>query len=205
MVMSRKDSEFYTVQKALSGDQRAFTTLYNSYHRSLLYQIKKIVRDEEVAMDITMETFEKAFQALHRYSPEYAFSTWLFRIGINCAIDYIRNNKNKPDSIIELDKQMMFENDDQLGYQLKCPDKTPDEQLMTEQRLYFMREVVTLLPRWQRRLIELRYIDDFTYNEIADELGMPLGTVKGMLHRAKEVLIDIVNKNWSVKREVVKE
>ena len=203
--MSRKDSEFYTVQKALSGDQRAFTTLYNSYHRSLLHQIKKIVRDEEVAMDIIMETFEKAFQALHRYSPEYAFSTWLFRIGINCAIDYIRNNKNKPDSIIELDKQMMFENDDQLGYQLKCPDKTPDEQLMTEQRLDFMREVLILIPRWQRRIIELRYIDDFTYNEIADELGMPLGTVKGMLHRAKEVLIDIVNKNWSVKREVVKE
>lgn len=188
-MLSKKELEFNIVQKALCGDQRAFEQLYTKYNKSLLHQIRSIVKNEEDALDITIEAFSKAFQSLHRYSPDFSFSTWLFRIGINTAIDFVRNSKNKLDGRISLDKQIMSEDsDDAPGFQLPSEDKTPDEVLMSSQRIDFIRGVIALLPRWQRRMMELRYIDNFSYDEIADELGIPLGTVKGMLHRAKEIL-----------------
>ena len=190
--MSRKDSEFYTVQKALSGDQRAFTTFYNSYHRSLLHQIKKIVRDEEVAMDITMETFEKAFQALHRYSPEYAFSTWLIRIGLNMAIDYNRARKRHSFVRIDTDED---DDDAKFVFQLKDEADTPLEEVMNVQYVDFVKRMIEELPRWHRRMLELKYLDGLTYEEIADELQVPVGTVKGTLHRAKELFQEILKNN----------
>lgn len=190
--MSSKEKEFHVVQKALGGDQKAYTAIYKKYYDSLYYQLGKIVRDKEVCSDVTIEAFERAFEALHRYTPEFSFSTWLFRIGINCAIDYVR--KSNRVQLIRIE-QNDPERDDIPMFQLKDPSKTPEEQSIFAQRIDFIRAVIAELPYCQRRMLELRYIDDFSYDEIADELGVALGTVKGTIHRAKEILQEKIFKD----------
>lgn len=183
--MSTKEKEFYLVQKALGGDQRAYTAIYKRYHDSLFYQLNKIVKDKDTCSDVTIETFEKAFEALHRYTPDYSFSTWLFRIGVNCAIDYVR--KTNRIHFVRIDQEDKKEEKIPV-YQLKDPAGTPNEQTIFKQRKEFIQGMIDDLPKCFKRILELRYIDDFTYDEIADEMNMPLGSVKVAIHRAKELL-----------------
>ncbi|MEA5109306.1 ECF RNA polymerase sigma factor SigW [bioreactor metagenome] len=178
--------DYQLVVQAISGDQKAYAELMALYEDLVYHALLKRVGDPMVAEDLTIETFGKAFRNLHRFSPDFAFSTWLFRIAINHSIDFQRKQKKDP---CQREKG---------NIQISPPevvDDTPDpeENYIREQRLNLMRETVEKLKPRYRRLIELRYFDELSYEEIAAEQNLPIGTVKAQLFRAKDLLFQILS------------
>jgi RNA polymerase sigma-70 factor (ECF subfamily) len=182
--------DYQLVQLAIGeGDQKAYAELMKNYRDSLYFMLLKMTNNPHDAEDLTIEAFGKAFKKLHQYTPDYAFSTWLFKIASNNCIDFIRKKKKYTFSI---DQNF----DDEKGTELanKIPSKTldPEEELVKQQKIKLMHEVVDKLKPHYRTLIELRYFKEFSYDEIAEELNLPLGTVKAQLFRAREFLYQIL-------------
>ena len=149
----------------------------------------KMVNNKDDADDLTIEAFGKAFNRLNQYTPNYAFSTWLFKIATNNCIDFIRKKKK---NVLSIDNRFENEEGDSLMIELKCGGLNPEQEAMREQKIKMMRKVVQRLkPRYQI-LVELRYFKEFSYDEIAKELDLPLGTVKAQLFRAREFLYNIM-------------
>ncbi|MBP6978855.1 MAG: sigma-70 family RNA polymerase sigma factor [Bacteroidales bacterium] len=180
--------DYHLVQLAIkTGDQRAYAELMNNYRDSLYFLLLKMTNDVHDADDLTIEAFGKAFKNLHQYTPDYAFSTWLFKIATNNCIDFIRKKKM---DILSLDKPA----DDEDGPELVIASQTPDpeEHLIKSQKIKLMRDVVEKLKPHYRQLIQLRYFEEYSYEEIAETLNLPLGTVKAQLFRAREFLYNIL-------------
>ena len=182
--------DYKLVQQAIGdGDQKAYAELMKNYRDSLYFMLLKMTNNPHDAEDLTIEAFGKAFKKLHQYTPDYAFSTWLFKIASNNCIDFIRKKKKYTFSI---DQNF----DDEQGSELanKIPSQTldPEEELVKQQKIKLMHEVVEKLKPHYRTLIELRYFKEFSYDEIAEELNLPLGTVKAQLFRAREFLYQIL-------------
>lgn len=181
----RQDYEL--VQLALQGDEKAFARLLGRYKDTIYFMLLKMVNNRSDAEDLTLEAFGKAFKNLHQYSPTYAFSTWLFKIASNNCIDFLRRKKGIFVSIESNDNSESSE-------QIKIPSKelNPEERLIRDQKAILLRRVVRgLKPRYQT-LVELRYFREFSYDEIAKELNLPLGTVKAQLFRAREMLFKMI-------------
>ena len=158
-------------------NQQAFTELMDRYKDSIYFMLLKMVNNKDDADDLTIEAFGKAFNRLNQYTPNYAFSTWLFKIATNNCIDFIRKKKK---NVLSIDNRYENEEGDSLMIELKSTARDP-EQAMREQKIKLMREVVKKLkPRYQN-LVELRYFKEFSYEEISNELDLPLGTVKAQL------------------------
>ncbi len=187
LVLSEKARQDYELVKAaLEGDEKAFARLLNRYKDAIYFMLLKMVNNRSDAEDLTLEAFGKAFKNLHQYSPTYAFSTWLFKIASNNCIDFLRKKKgvNVP---IEKDDS---ENSETV--KLKSKELNPEERLIRQQKAILLRNVVRKLkPRYQV-LVELRYFREFSYEEIAKELDLPLGTVKAQLFRAREMLFKMI-------------
>ena len=183
--MDAKEVDAALVKEALDGSQKAYEKLFNKYRYSLRYSILQIVRDEETANDLLMESFSRAFLNLKRYTTDFAFSTWLFRIGVNYAIDYKRKHGRVVMCRIEQDDP---DREDRPMLVIPDPDRTPADAAIQRQRVDLVRGVIAQLPEPFYTMVHLRYIDGFAYDEIADELDVPLGTVKASLHRAKQLL-----------------
>jgi RNA polymerase sigma factor (sigma-70 family) len=151
--------------------------------------ILKMVRNVDDAEDLTIEAFSKAFKNLHRFKKDYTFSTWLFRIATNNAIDFIRKKKLDTFSL-----NTSYTDDDgaSVSMDLLDPDMTPDQEAINKQKIQLMQMFVTKLPTKYQRLVRLRYFDELSYEEIAQELDAPLGTVKAQLHRARELLYELM-------------
>ena len=182
---------------AITGDEQAYAELFKRYKDSVYFMILKMVNNRTDAEDLMFEAFEKAFTSLNYYSPQFAFSTWLFKIASNNTIDFIRKKKAK---IVSLDKDDI--NPDDRGYINSVPADVlnPEEETIRKQRAEFMREKVAMLKGRYRKLIELRYFEEYSYEEIAQELAIPLGTVKAQLFRARELLLNILQ-NSEIARE----
>ncbi len=183
--------DYKLVQRAIEhGDQHAYADLMKNYRDSLYFMLLKMTNNPHDAEDLTIEAFGKAFKKLHQYTPDYAFSTWLFKIASNNCIDFIRKKKKYTFSM-----DQTFD-DDETGTELasKIPAETldPEEELVKKQKIKLMHEVVEKLKPHYRTLIELRYFKEFSYDEIAQELNLPLGTVKAQLFRAREFLYQIL-------------
>jgi RNA polymerase sigma-70 factor (ECF subfamily) len=148
-----------------------------------------MVNNRDDADDLTIEAFGKAFKNLHQYTPDYAFSTWLFKIATNNCIDFIRRKRKMTFSI---DKG--FENDEgqETTLELKSGTLDPEEFMIKKQKAVLMRDIVEKLKPRYKRLVELRYFQERSYEEIATELQLPLGTVKAQLFRAREFLFQIL-------------
>ncbi|NOX85990.1 MAG: sigma-70 family RNA polymerase sigma factor [Chlorobi bacterium] len=177
--------DYQLIQRALEHqDQQAYAELLKHYRDPLYYMMLKMTGDPDDAEDLTIEAFGKAFKSLKLYTPNYAFSTWLFRIATNNCIDFMRK-KAKIGPTVNLD-------DDEKEYQrvVQIPSGTPnpEEEMIKDQKINTMHEYVSRLKPTYRRLIELRYFKEYSYEEIVDELGLPLGTVKAQLFRAREYL-----------------
>lgn len=182
---ARQDYEL--VQRALKGDEKAFARLLARYKDAIYFMLLKMVTNRSDAEDLTLEAFGKAFKNLHQYSPTYAFSTWLFKIASNNCIDFLRKNKG---TFISLENTEQNENVEQIKIPSKEPN--PEEKLIRMQKAILLRKVVRRLkPRYQT-LVELRYFREFSYEEIAKELNLPLGTVKAQLFRAREMLFKMI-------------
>lgn len=187
----RAKEDYELVQRALEqNDQNAYAKLMQRYRDSIYFLVLKMVHDPDDADDLTIEAFGKAFNNLEKYSPDFAFSTWLYKIALNNSIDFIRRKRLETLSIDEEN-----ENESGEGYKidLKAATLDPEEKYIKEQRAKLMRETLEKLNPKYKTLIELRFFDELSYEEIAEKMNLPLGTVKAQLFRAKDLLYQILN------------
>ena len=177
------------VEAALEGDQAAYTNLLQTYRENIYFMMLKMVRNQDDADDLTIEAFGKAFKRLPSFNPEYAFSTWLFRIASNNAIDFIRKKKKATTFSIDQDSG---DEDGGPSFDVKSKDLDPEQVFMKDQRIEEIHKIIATLKPKYKRLVELRYLKEFSYEEIADEMELPLGTVKAQLFRARELMFEIM-------------
>ncbi|MGE0089372.1 MAG: RNA polymerase sigma factor [Bacteroidales bacterium] len=187
--------DYKLVLLALKGDEKAYAELLDRYKDAIYYMLLKMVNNKSDAEDLTIEAFGKAFKSIEQYTPNYAFSTWLFKIATNNCIDFIRKKKA---NLISLDQNA--DDQDNLGTPLQSDTPDPEEDMIKSQRVALMRDVVSKLKPRYRNLIELRYFKEYSYEEIAEELSLPIGTVKAQLFRARDLLYNILkNSNPNIK------
>lgn len=172
-----------------SGDQKAYAQLMERYRDSIYFMLLKMVNNRDDADDLTIEAFGKAFNKLHQYTPNYAFSTWLFKIASNNCIDFIRKKKK---NLLSLDKPLESSDGGEMTMDVPSGTLNPEETYIKEQKKILMHGVVEKLKPRYRTLVELRYFKEYSYEEIAQELDLPLGTVKAQLFRAREFLYNIL-------------
>jgi RNA polymerase sigma factor (sigma-70 family) len=181
--------DYELVQKAKKGDQNAYAELMDRYRDSIYFMLLKMVQNKDDSDDLTIEAFGKAFNRLELYTPNFAFSTWLFKIASNNAIDFIRRKKK---NTISIDQAMGGEDGDEMYMDLKSDALTPEELSIREQKMKIMRNVVQKLKPRYRQLVEMRYFEQLSYEEISEKLELPLGTVKAQLFRARDLLFEIL-------------
>jgi len=179
-------NDLLMVEEAKKGNEKAFASLMNRYRDSIYYMLLKMVNNPSDAEDLTIEAFGKAFRNIDSYTPRYAFSTWLFMIATNNCIDFVRKKQSSP---VPLDQGNEVMDDLTHNIQSDLPD--PEETLINEQKIATLRNIVNQLKSPYREIIELRYYKEYSYEEIASELNIPLGTVKAQLYRAKTLLYNI--------------
>jgi len=148
------------------------------------------VNDQEIAKDLTIESLGKAFKKLHLYTPEFAFSTWLFTVARNHCIDYLRKNKLPT---VSIDKMMLDEHGKRTNFDLISKSLDPEQSMERKQRIAILRQIVDQLKPKYRVLVKLRYFKELSYEEISVNLKIPIGTVKAQLHRSREQLFKIMS------------
>ncbi len=172
---------------ALSGDEKAYESLLNKY-RNLVFSIMlKMARNKQEAEDLTQEAFMKAFSSLATFNDEFAFSTWLMKIASNNCIDFLRKRKLRTYSIHE---PVQYK-DEKIEIDIPDRDPTPEKTLIQSERSRMIEETIQALPERYRYVIILRHKEEKSYEEIAEIMNLPLGTVKAQIFRAREIL----NKN----------
>jgi RNA polymerase sigma factor (sigma-70 family) len=182
--------DYNLVRNAIdNGDQKAYAELMTRYKDSIYFMLLKMVNNRDDADDLTIEAFGKAFKNIKQYTPDYAFSTWLFKIATNNCIDFIRKKRKMTFSI---DKGIETDDGGELNIDIKSNQPDPEENMMKKQKVLMMRDVVERLKPRYKKLVELRYFQERSYEEIAEELNLPLGTVKAQLFRAREFLYQIM-------------
>ncbi|MBP6672224.1 MAG: sigma-70 family RNA polymerase sigma factor [Bacteroidetes bacterium] len=172
------------IKKALKGDQIAYRAILKKYHDQVYNLLYRMVHDKDEVEDLTQEAFIKAFNSLKNFNEEFAFSTWLYKIATNNCIDYIRKKKLATFSI---DKPLESK-DGEYSFEIPDTNYLPDKDLIAGQRTKILEEAVNALPEKYRQVILMRHTEDKDYQEIADELHLPLGTVKAHIFRAREIL-----------------
>ncbi len=180
--------DYELVQKALQGDEKAFARLLGRYKDTIYFMLLKMLNNRSDAEDLTIEAFGKAFKNLHQYSPTYAFSTWLFKIASNNCIDFLRKRKGITISIENEDEHSEMSEVSRI----KSKDLNPEEKLIRKQKAILLQKVVRRLKPHYQELVELRYFREMSYEEIAEELKLPLGTVKAQLFRARQMLFKLI-------------
>ena len=176
-------------QATTQNDEQAFAELMKRYKKPVYHMILKMVRNVDDAEDLTIEAFAKAFKNLSRFKKDYTFSTWLFRIATNNAIDFIRKKKLET---MSLDSSFKDDSGEAVKIDVEDNELNPMEETIKSQKIELIRVFVDKLPPKYQRLVKLRYFDELSYEEIAKELEAPLGTVKAQLHRARELMYDLV-------------
>ena len=170
------------VASAARGLEGSFEELVNRYQRPISAFVYRMVGDYDAALDLTQEIFIKVYASLSRYRPEFKFSTWIYRIAHNAAIDHLRRTSTRDRSLSAGTETDNYE------LPLESEGLTPEQQSEREERRVEIEMVVRSLPTAYRELIVLRHSQDLTYEEIVDVTGLPLGTVKNRLFRAREMM-----------------
>ncbi len=178
------DNEAKTIADALKGNQKAYESLTERHRQAIFHIIFKIVRNNETAHDLVQETFMKAFASLESYRSEYRFSTWLYKIAANCSIDYLRKKRI---NALSLDQEVHTK-DGSVGIEVPDHSFNPEKELERKEQQYNIEEAIASLPDKYREVIIYRHKDDKSYEEIADLLNIPVGTVKARIFRARELL-----------------
>lgn len=183
--------DYQLLRKALDhNDQQAYAELMRLYRDSIYYMLIRMVKNKDDAEDLTLMTFGKAFRYLDKYTPQYAFSTWLYRIALNNSIDFLRVKNNMPqyfeeDLYTTSTTSIIDQSEDNL-------QRTPEDEIIDKQRLQLLRSAVSQLPDKYRKVIELRYYEDLAYEEIAQRLDLSLSNVKIQIMRAKQMLSQLM-------------
>ena len=185
----KAQDDLILVEQAKMGNEKAFSSLLNRYRDSIYFMLLKMVNNTSDAEDLTIEAFGKAFRFIDSFTPDYAFSTWLFRIATNNCIDFIRKKQLSPPPIDQAQEDV-----DNMTVNIQSDLPDPEERLINAQETAVLREIVSQLKPRYRKLIELRYFKEYSYEEIAAEMNLPIGTVKARLFRAKSLLFNIFAK-----------
>lgn len=170
------------VQSALAGRESGFEELVRRYQRPIAAYVYRMVGDYDAALDLTQEVFIKVYNSLSRYRSEYKFSTWIYKIAHNAAIDHLRRHAARELTLASGDTAERSE------VVLESRRMTPEQESERNERCSEIETVVQLLPHAYRELIVLRHSHDLSYDEIAEVTGLPLGTVKNRLFRAREAM-----------------
>ena len=173
------------VALARAGHEPAYRELIRRYERPLFSLVFRMVRERELAEDLAQETFVKALNALDSYRPEFKFSTWIYKIAHNSAVDHLRRHAGRERSLVNGPEG------DNYDLPIESGRLTPEQESEREERRLEIETVVKSLPSTYRELIVLRHSQDLTYEEIVDVTGLPLGTVKNRLFRAREMMRQI--------------
>ena len=181
--------DLVVVERAKEGDEAAYAKLMDQYREPVYYMLLKMVKNTDDAEDLTIEAFGKAFNRIRQYSPNYAFSTWLFKIASNNCIDFIRKKRVH---LTSMDHAYANQNGESVKIDVESGTMDPEETFIKEQKVKTMRKVVEQLKPRYRDLIKKRYFEELTYEEISDEMDLPLGTVKAQLFRAREFLANLM-------------
>lgn len=179
------------VEEAKKGKQAAYAELLDRYRDSIYFTMLKMVKNTDDADDLTIEAFGKAFNRLDQYSPSFAFSTWLFKIASNNSIDFIRKKRIQ---VTSMDSGMSNSEGETIQIDARSPSLNPEETIIQGQRIDHMRLLVSKLKPKYRELVEKRYFEEKSYEEIAEEMNLPLGTVKAQLFRARDFLSSMIEK-----------
>ena len=179
------------IQRALkTGDPNAYNQLMKLYRDPIYFMLYEKVGDQEIAKDLTIEALGKAFKKLHMYTPNFTFSTWLYTVAKNNCIDYLRKNKL---TTVSIDKIIEDSKERKNNFNIASSDPDPEKIMIKKQRVAILRQIVNQLKEKQRELVKLRYFKEMSYEEIAETLDIPLGTVKAQLHRSREKLFKIMS------------
>ena len=175
---------------AKSGEQKAFKKLLDKYWSEVYGFILKRTENETDAEDVTIETFAKAFDKIHSFNPEFQFNTWLIAIAKNVHIDHIR--KRKSNLFVEFDEQ-----DNHQAFQIIDESLSKEDEIILEQNLAQLLRFIKMLKPHYQEIIQLRYFQELSYQEIADHLGDQLNNVKIKLLRAKKLLYELIKESNS--------
>lgn len=178
-------SDVELIASAIRGREDGFEELVRRYQRSITSYVFRMLNNYDASLDVTQEVFIKVYNSLERYSSDYKFSTWLYRIAHNAAIDYMRRNSMNRQSIETENADGAYQ------LQLESPSPTPEQEQERSEWRTEIESVVKCLPSAYRELILLRHAQDLSYDEIAEISGLPLGTVKNRLFRAREMMREI--------------
>jgi len=181
-IKSLTDGEL--IETAITGREDSFEELVRRYQRPITNYVYRMLSDYDASLDVTQEVFIKVYNSLARYSSDYKFSTWLYRIAHNAAIDYMRRNSVSQQSIEAENADGTYQ------LQIESPRPNPEQERERSEWRAEIESVVKCLPTVYRELILLRHAQDLSYDEIADVTGLPLGTVKNRLFRAREAMRD---------------
>ena len=189
---AQKDYEL-VLRATNNKDQQAFSDLMDKYKDPIYYMLLKMVNNNDDAEDLTLEAFGKAFNRLNQYTPNFAFSTWLFKIATNNCIDFLRKKKK---NVMSIDNRVSNNDGEEYMFEIKSDGMTPEQIAMNEQKIQLMRQYVKKLKPRYEILVEMRYFKEMSYEEISTELDLPLGTVKAQLFRAREFLYNIMKHSF---------
>lgn len=180
----KKLSDTELVKLALKGEEQAYTELMNRYKKKVETIVSRIIKQRMEIDDLVQEIFTKAFTSISTFKSEFSFSTWLYKIATNHCIDYIRKRKL---STYSLDEDYELE-EDSIHREIPDWSKLPDYELIEKQRNEIIHQAINSLPEHYRRVIIMRHFEEKSYEEIAKELKLPIGTVKAQIFRARELL-----------------
>ncbi len=179
-----REEDIQLVARARGGDERAYRALLEKYERAVFSICLRMVRNRDEATDMAQEAFIKVFASLDRYNSAYAFSSWLFKITSNLCIDHLR--KRRIDTFA-MDEPVDGEQGE-IQRQYAAPDPNPEDVFISQEKMGRVEAAIAALPEHYRIMLILRHQEDLSYEEIADNLSIPLGTVKARIHRAREML-----------------
>lgn len=184
-MMNDRNVDQALVERAQQGEKKAFELLVVKYQRRLTRLLSRFVRDEHEVHDVAQETFIKAYRALPGFRGESAFYTWLYRIGINTAKNFLVNSNRRPFMVNDI----VNDEGESMDLAEQIPDDhTPESELMNKQILATVEKAVAKLPEDLRRVITLREMEGLSYEEIAQIMDCPIGTVRSRIFRAREVI-----------------
>ena len=182
--MKAKETDSTLINQAKTGDAQAYDKLLNKYRNSVYNLVYRMVRDVEEAEDLTQEAFIKAFNSLAQFNEDYAFSTWLYKIATHNCIDFFRKRKLQT---LSIDKPIQYK-DSEIHQELPDPELNPEKSILASERSSIIREAIESLPEKYYTAIVLRHTEEKSYEEIAEILHLPIGTVKARIFRAREML-----------------
>ena len=185
-VLSPKaQSDFLQIDLALAGSQQAYRALFKRYWKQVLFRVGKMIPDPEEAQDVTIEAFSKVFSNLHRFRKEYGFNTWLYRVAINHSLDHLRRRRlptTPLSSFVAEGSAELYKRGNDQDYQ------NPEEQIMQGQKMIAIEAHLRSLPASLRDVAWMRFVEAYSYKEIAGMLDVSLGTVKARVHRSRNLL-----------------